>query len=51
MIGPNVCIVGDITIGIGAVIGVGAVVVKDVPENIIIVGNPAKVIGMKEKYT
>lgn len=43
-IGPNVCIIGDITIGKGAVIGAGAVVVKDVPENAIVAGNPAKVI-------
>ena len=47
-IGPNVCIIGDITIGKGAVIGAGAVVVKDVPANAIVAGNPAKVIGMKE---
>ena len=45
-IGPNVCIIGAITIGKGAVIGAGAVVVKDVPENAIVAGNPAKVIGM-----
>ena len=46
-IGPNVCIIGDITIGKGAVIGAGAVVVKDVPENAIVAGNPAEVIGTK----
>ena len=45
-IGPNVCIIGDITIGKGAVIGAGAVVVKDVPEYAIVAGNPAKIIGM-----
>ncbi len=48
-IGPNVCIIGDITVGKGAVIGAGSVVVKDVTENILVVGNPAKVIGMKNK--
>ena len=45
-IGPNVCIIGDITIGKGAIIGAGAVVVKDVPENAIVAGNPSKIIGM-----
>lgn len=45
-IGPNVCIIGDITIGKGAIVGAGAVVVKDVPEYAIVAGNPAKVIGM-----
>lgn len=50
-IGPNVCIIGDITIGKGAIIGAGAVVVKDVPDYSIVAGNPAKVIRMiKEEY-
>lgn len=46
-IGPNVCIIGPIRIGKGAIIGAGAVVVKDVPPLGVVVGNPAKVI----KYT
>ena len=45
-IGPNVCIIGDITVGKGAIIGAGAVVVKEVPKYAIVAGNPAKVIGM-----
>jgi serine acetyltransferase len=44
-IGPNVCIIGAITIGRGAIIGAGAVVVKEVPKYAIVAGNPAKVIG------
>ncbi len=32
------------TIGNGAVVGAGAVVTKDVPENCIVAGNPAKII-------
>lgn len=43
-IGANVCIIGDITIGNNVVIGAGSVVVKDVPDNVIVVGNPAKII-------
>lgn len=43
-IGPNVCIIGDITIGKGAVIGSGAVVVKDVEPFTTVVGNPARPI-------
>ena len=43
-IGPNVCIIGDITISKGATIGAGAVVVKDVPPYSTVVGNPAKVL-------
>jgi maltose O-acetyltransferase len=33
-----------ITIGNGCVIGAGSVVTKDIPENSLAVGNPAKVI-------
>lgn len=43
-IGPNVCIIGDITIGKGATIGAGAVVVKNVPPHSVVVGNPARVL-------
>lgn len=43
-IGPNVCIIGDITIGHDSVIGAGAVVVKDIPPYSVVAGNPARVI-------
>lgn len=43
-IGSNVVIIGAIIVGDNAVIGAGSVVVKDVPENAVVVGNPAKVI-------
>ena len=43
-VGANVIIIGKITIGNNVVIGAGAVVVKDVPDNCVIAGNPAKVI-------
>lgn len=45
IIGANAVVLGDITIGSGAKIGAGAVVVKDVPEGVTVVGVPAKVIG------
>lgn len=48
VIGPNVCIIGAIKIGRGAVIGAGAVVVRDVPPRAVVAGNPAKVIGERE---
>lgn len=31
-------------IGVGAIIGAGSVVVSDVPEDTIVVGNPARVV-------
>lgn len=43
-LGANVTIIGDITIGNNVIIGAGSVVVKDVPDNCIVAGNPAKVI-------
>lgn len=42
-IGSNVCIVGRVTIGEGAVIGAGAVVLADVPPHSRAVGVPAEV--------
>lgn len=44
IVGANVVIIGEITIGDNVTIGAGAVVVKDVPDNCIIAGNPAKII-------
>ena len=44
----NACIIGDVTIGNNATIGAGAVVVKDVPENAVVVGNPARIIKYNE---
>ncbi len=43
-IGVNVTILPGVTIGKNAVVGAGAVVTKDVPDNAVVVGNPAKVI-------
>ena len=43
-VGANVCIIGNIKIGNNVIIGAGCVVVKDVPDNCIVVGNPAKII-------
>ena len=42
--GANVIIIGDIKIGNNVTIGAGSVVVKDVPDNCIIAGNPARII-------
>ena len=43
-IGSNATILQGITIGDGAIIGANAVVTKDVPENTIVAGVPARVI-------
>jgi len=43
-IGANATILPGLTIGENAMVGAGAVVIKDVPENAIVVGNPAKIV-------
>ena len=54
-IGGNVTVLPGVTIGDGAVIGAGSVVTKDIPANVIAVGNPCRVIREitpedREKY-
>jgi acetyltransferase-like isoleucine patch superfamily enzyme len=46
-IGANATILGGVTIGKKAVVAAGAVVVKDVPDNCIVAGVPAKPIGKR----
>lgn len=43
-IGANVTILPGVTIGKNAIVGACSVVTKDVPDNAVVVGNPAKVI-------
>lgn len=45
-IGANVVILGAITIGDNAVIGAGSVVVKNVPAQAVVAGNPARIIRL-----
>ena len=46
-IGQDATVRQHLTIGSGALIGMGAVVIKSVPDNAIMGGNPAKLIRMK----
>lgn len=43
-LGANVNIIGNITIGDNVAVGAGSVVVKNVPNNCIVAGNPAKIV-------
>jgi putative colanic acid biosynthesis acetyltransferase WcaB len=47
-IGANSVVLGPIRVGDRAVIGAGSVVVKDVPDGAVVVGNPARVIRKAE---
>lgn len=42
--GGGVTVLPGVTIGKGAVIGAGSVVTKDVPEGVVVAGNPARVL-------
>lgn len=43
-LGANVTIIGGVRIGDNVRVGAGSVVVKDVPDNCVVAGNPAKII-------
>ncbi len=44
IIGANATLLPGITIGCNALVGAGAVVVRDVPDGKVVVGNPARII-------
>ena len=43
-IGVNSVILRDVTIGDYSIVGAGSVVTKDVPANVVVAGNPARII-------
>lgn len=45
LIGCHAIVLGNITIGRSSKIGSGSVVIKSIPENVTVVGNPARIIG------
>jgi acetyltransferase-like isoleucine patch superfamily enzyme len=45
MIGANSTLLPGIVIGRKALVGAGSVVVRDVPDGAVVVGNPARIIG------
>jgi serine acetyltransferase len=46
---PNSVVVGGIRIGNRAIVGAGAVVVRDVPDGAVVAGNPARVTGFQQE--
>lgn len=43
-IASNTVILGDISIGNNVTIGAGSIVIKSIPDNCVVVGNPARII-------
>lgn len=48
IVGAHSILLGPITVGNNAVIGAGSVVLKDVPENAIVAGNPARILRFRD---
>ena len=47
----EVVMIEGVRVGRGAVVGAGAIVIKDVPAGAVVVGNPARIIKMKDEKT
>jgi len=48
LVGTNAVLVGPVRIGTNAMVGANTVVLSDVPDNAIVMGNPARQVGMRE---
>lgn len=51
LIGANAVVIEGVSVGNGAVVAAGAVVTRDVPENAVVAGVPARIIKMKDEKT
>ena len=49
-IGNNAMIMPGITIGNNVVIAAGAIVTKNIPDDVVVAGNPAKIVGTIDNY-
>jgi acetyltransferase-like isoleucine patch superfamily enzyme len=50
-IGSGATILSNISIGEGALVGAGSVVTKDVPPNMVVAGNPAKILHSVDRVS
>jgi acetyltransferase-like isoleucine patch superfamily enzyme len=49
-IGGKAVVAGNVKIGPNAIIGAGTVVTKDVPEGVVVAGNPASIVGKFDDF-
>lgn len=49
MIGANAVVIEGVHIGKGAIVAAGAVVIEDVPDNVVVAGTPARIIKEKDE--
>ena len=47
LLGAGAKVLGNITVGEGAKVGAGSIVLEDVPPYTTVVGNPARVVGVR----
>ena len=47
-LGANATVLNNVTIGENALLGIGCVAIRDIPDNAVAVGNPARIIKYKE---
>ncbi len=46
-VGANATVIGPCTVGVNALVAAGAVVTKDVPDNVVVAGNPARILRQR----
>lgn len=51
LIGANAVVIEGVSVGNGAVVAAGAVVTREVPENAVVAGVPARIVKMKDEKT
>ena len=51
LIGANAVVIEGVSVGNGSVVAAGAVVTRDVPENAVVAGVPARIVKMKDEKT
>lgn len=49
-IGAGASVIPNLTIGRNCIIGAGTVVIKDIPDNCVVVGNPGRIIKKREEF-